>query len=123
MFETCPCGSGRGYLACCGRIHSGAPADSAAALMRARYAAFARGDVGFLMKSWAPETRPAMLDLDPAQTWTKLAIEAEEITGPDTATVRFTASWRRGARKGRLSETSRFRRDGATWVYVDGDLH
>ncbi|MEM9762568.1 MAG: YchJ family metal-binding protein [Pseudomonadota bacterium] len=121
MFETCPCGSGKGYLACCGRLHSGAPADSAEALMRARYTAYARGDAAYLTRSWAPETRPARIGIDPAQVWTGLEIASHEVTGPDTATVRFTARWKQNGRKGRLTETSRFRRDGAGWLYVDGD--
>ncbi|MEM9781092.1 MAG: YchJ family metal-binding protein [Pseudomonadota bacterium] len=121
MFETCPCGSGRGYLACCGRLHGGAPADSAETLMRARYTAFARGNVAFLLASWAPETRPPGLSIDPRQAWIGLKVEAHERTGPDTATVRFTARCRIASRTTRLRETSRFRHDGRSWLYVDGD--
>ncbi|MEM7499043.1 MAG: YchJ family metal-binding protein [Pseudomonadota bacterium] len=121
MFETCPCGTGKGYLACCGRLHGGAPAESAEALMRARYSAYARGDTAYLLRSWARETRPTTLTVDPARTWTGLTVEGQETTGPDAATVRFVARWRDGPRKGRLKETSRFRRDGAGWVYIDGN--
>ncbi|WP_226893379.1 SEC-C metal-binding domain-containing protein [Nisaea sediminum] len=35
MFEPCPCGSGKTYLGCCGRLHSGAPARDAGEPMRA----------------------------------------------------------------------------------------
>ncbi|MEO1276891.1 MAG: YchJ family metal-binding protein, partial [Pseudomonadota bacterium] len=59
--------------------------------------------------------------IDPAQVWTGLEIASHEVTGPDTATVSFTARWKQNGRKGRLTETSRFRRDGAGWLYVDGD--
>lgn len=120
MFEPCACGSGKTYLTCCGRLHSGAPAENAEALMRARYTAFARGNAAYLQKSWAAETRPLIMDLDPAQVWTGLTIHAHEATGPDTATVQFTATWQKGDRKGRVTETSRFRREGADWVYIDG---
>ena len=41
---ACPCGLGDDYDACCGRLHAGAPAPTAEALMRARYSAFAVGD-------------------------------------------------------------------------------
>lgn len=88
--------------------------------MRARYAAFARGNTAYLQKSWAAETRPLALTLDPAQVWTGLKIERHEATGPDTAIVRFTATWRMGPQTGRMTETSRFRREGAGWVYIDG---
>lgn len=120
MFEPCACGSGKSYVACCGRLHAGAPAGDAEELMRSRYSAFARGDRAYLLKSWAKETRPLDLTLDPAQIWTGLTIERHRVTGPDTATVRFTATWRKGTETGRLTETSRFRRDGPGWVYIDG---
>ncbi|MFC3225829.1 YchJ family protein [Marinibaculum pumilum] len=120
MFEPCDCGSGATYITCCGRLHAGAPAPDAEALMRSRYSAFRRADVAYLLKSWAAETRPASLSLDPAQEWTGLKIHRHRLTGPDTAIVKFTARWRSGQRTGGLTETSRFRRDGAGWVYVDG---
>jgi SEC-C motif-containing protein len=88
--------------------------------MRSRYTAFRRGDAAYLQRSWAPETRPPAVSLDPAQEWTGLKIHRHKVTGPDTATVRFTATWRTASRTGRLRETSRFRREGEGWVYVDG---
>ena len=122
MFAPCECGSGKGYLGCCGGLHSGVPAHNAEALMRSRYCAYVRGDAAYLLKSWAPETRPLVLNLDPAQEWTGLTIERHDIIGPDQEVVRFTATWRKGKTKGRLTETSRFRREGAGWVYIDGEM-
>lgn len=88
--------------------------------MRSRYCAFSRGNAAYLQKSWAAETRPLTLTLDPAQRWTGLTIRRHDVTGPDTARVRFTATWRKGTQTGRLTEISRFRREGLGWVYVDG---
>lgn len=122
LFESCECGSGKSYVGCCGRLHSGAPARDAEELMRSRYCAFSRGNAPYLYKSWAAETRPLTVTLDTAQAWTGLTIDRHEITGPDTARVRFTATWRKGTQTGRLTETSRFRREGAGWVYIDGML-
>lgn len=122
MFEPCDCGSGETYIGCCARLHSGTPARDAEELMRSRYTAYCRGNVTYLLKSWAPETRPVSLDLDVAQEWTGLTIDRYEPTGPETAIVRFTARWRKGTKKGRVIETSRFRRDGQGWVYVDGEF-
>ncbi|MBO6838698.1 MAG: hypothetical protein JJ878_14965 [Alphaproteobacteria bacterium] len=122
MFEPCDCGSGQTYIGCCGRLHSGTPARDAEELMRSRYAAYCRGNVAYLIKSWASETRPPSLSLDASQVWTGLTIHRHEMTGPDTATVRFTARWRQGKKAGRLTETSRFRREGPGWLYVDGDV-
>lgn len=122
MFEPCDCGSDTSYVACCGRLHAGAPAKSAEALMRSRYSAFRRGDTAYLLKSWAAESRPMSLSLDPAQEWTGLRIERHEVTGPDTAIVQFTATWQQRNKNGQLAETSRFRREGEGWVYIDGAL-
>lgn len=122
MFQPCECGSGKTYVGCCGRLHLGAPARDAEELMRSRYCAFSRGDAAYLRRSWAAETRPPSLTLDPTQTWTGLTILGHEATGPDAARVSFVATWRKGRRKGRLAETSRFRREGAGWVYLDGEL-
>ncbi len=120
MFESCECGSGKGYVGCCGLLHSGAPARTAEELMRSRYSAFSRGDATYLLKSWAEETRPVDVTFDKAQKWTGLEIEQHEMTGPDTAIVRFTATFRKGRKEGQLTEISRFRRDGLGWVYIDG---
>ena len=121
MFEVCPCGSGKNFLACCGSLHNGASATSAEALMRARYSAYARGDTAYLMRSWALETRPLTLSLNPNQVWTGLTIETYKMTGPNTAIVKFRANWRKGRRTGSMTETSRFRREMLDWVYVDGE--
>lgn len=88
--------------------------------MRARYSAFARDRVDFLLSSWAPETRPATLSLEPGQEWIGLTVERATQDGPDRATVRFTARYRHGGREGALRETSRFRKEGGRWFYIDG---
>lgn len=88
--------------------------------MRSRYTAFAQGNSAYLLKSWAAETRPLTLDLDPNREWTGLTIDLHDMTGPNTAVVRFVATWRKGDRTGKMTDTSRFRRDGRGWVYIDG---
>jgi hypothetical protein len=55
---ACPCGLGDDYASCCGRLHAGAPAPTAESLMRSRYSAFAVGDVGYLLRTWHPSSRP-----------------------------------------------------------------
>ena len=47
----CPCGSGRAYGACCGRFHGGEEPPDAEALMRSRFAAFARGEYEYLWRT------------------------------------------------------------------------
>ncbi|MFJ8947563.1 YchJ family protein [Streptomyces sp. NPDC102395] len=118
---VCPCGLPEAYEACCGRFHSGsAVAPTAEALMRSRYSAFVRGDAGYLMRTWHPRTRPAVLDLDPGTRWTGLEIlaTAEGSAFHSTGVVEFRASYRGGS----LRERSRFERVDGAWVYVDGEF-
>jgi SEC-C motif-containing protein len=119
--RTCPCGLPLPYDACCGRFHAGpAAAPTAEALMRSRYAAFVRGDAGYLLRTWHPDTRPGRLDLDPRMRWTGLEIlgRTDGSAFHSTGTVTFRASYRGGS----LLERSRFERVDGAWVYVDGEF-
>ncbi|MER5491947.1 YchJ family protein [Streptomyces sp. NPDC002490] len=119
----CPCGSGAGYAGCCGRLHRGeASAPTAEALMRSRYAAYAVGDAGHLLRTWDPATRPAVLDLDDGPRWTGLEIldTTEGSAFHQRGTVTFRASYAEAGRPGVLVERSTFRRVDGAWVYVDG---
>ena len=120
----CPCGSGTAYAACCGPLHDGAPAATAEALMRSRYAAYALGRTDHVFRTWHPRTRPDDLTLDPAVTWTGLEVLATEAGRPDDdrGVVEFRAHLRTAAGPQVLHETSRFERRGGRWVYVDGDV-
>ncbi|MEZ0064839.1 SEC-C motif-containing protein [Streptacidiphilus sp. MAP12-20] len=122
---TCPCGSPRPYADCCGPLHAGtAQAGTAEQLMRSRFAAFATHDEAYLLRSWAPETRPARVEFDPALRWERLEILGSTEGGPFHAegTVEFRAHYREGRTPGTLHENSRFRREAGAWVYVDGDI-
>jgi SEC-C motif-containing protein len=51
-FETCPCGTGADYAACCRPLHRGErEAEDASVLMRSRYAAFVRKEVSYLWRT------------------------------------------------------------------------
>ncbi|MFO7953858.1 YchJ family protein [Thioalkalivibrio sp.] len=122
---TCACGSGRDRRVCCGPYLDGtASALTAEMLMRSRYAAFVEGREEYLRATWAPETRPASLGLDPDQRWLGLAIRATEAGGPDDVEgwVEFVARSRLHGQGVRLHERSRFRREDGRWVYVDGEF-
>ncbi|GAB3695953.1 YchJ family protein [Saccharopolyspora tripterygii] len=122
--NLCPCGLGEPYDDCCGPLHAGErEAATAEQLMRSRYSAFAVGDADHLLRTWHPRTRPAELDLDPAQRWLRLEIVDRSGGGPfDTeGTVDFRAHYRHRGATSSLAEHSRFTREGKTWLYVDGD--
>ncbi|MFE6228367.1 YchJ family protein [Streptomyces sp. NPDC057854] len=122
----CPCGLDAAYGACCGRFHSGTQggAPTAELLMRSRYSAFAAGDAAYLLRTWAPETRPATLDLDPGMRWTGLEIldTTDGTAFHQAGTVTFRAHYTHGGTPGTLHERSRFTRHEGAWVYVDGDF-
>jgi SEC-C motif-containing protein len=90
--------------------------------MRVRFTAFALGDRNHLLASWHPDTRPAVLELDPSMRWYRLDIESSTAGSPFDVEgeVTFTAYYRRGAERGSLHERSRFARRDRRWVYVDG---
>ena len=121
---SCPCGSGRRYDDCCGRLHAGAIAPDAEALMRSRYCAYVREDAAYLLATWHPTTRPAQLTLGgaPPVRWLGLQVRRHIVTGPDSAIVEFVARFRLGNRAQRLHETSRFVREGGRWYYLDGEF-
>jgi SEC-C motif domain protein len=117
---ACPCGSGDEYDACCGRLHDGAPAPTAEALMRARYSAFAVGNLAYLLGTYHSSSRPGAFSLDPSIQWTRLAVLETEDGGlfESAGTVRFRAVYAREGKRGVMDETSRFVREDGRWTYV-----
>ncbi len=120
----CPCGSGEAFGRCCLAVHRGeGQATTAEQLMRARYSAYAVGDLDYVWRSWHPRTRPAALTLEGRLTWTGLQILDTVDGGPadQTGEVEFRAHYRDGARTGTLHERSRFAVRARRWLYVDGE--
>jgi SEC-C motif-containing protein len=122
--SACYCGSGRAYVACCGRLHSGAEnAASAEALMRSRYSAYVLGLEEYLLATWHTSTRPAVLNLvaDAASKWLGLEVRRHQVQDAGHATVEFVARYRVGGRGHRLHELSHFVREDGRWYYVAGE--
>jgi SEC-C motif domain protein len=117
--ERCPCGHPMPYADCCGPAHRGSSPSTAEALMRSRYSAFARGDAGYLHRSWHPDTRPAAVTVDPDTRW--IGLDVLESTGGglfDTdGVVEFRARYRDRRGPGEVHERSRFVRHDGSWVY------
>ncbi len=126
-FAGCPCGSGLRYGECCGPFLRGeSEAPTAEALMRSRYTAYVRRASTYLLRTWHPATRPAILDLVGDDTmWLGLDVVSADAGGPtdDAGVVTFEA-WHEGlgGLVETLSETSRFVRESGAWFYVDGDV-
>jgi SEC-C motif domain protein len=91
--------------------------------MRSRYSAFVLDRIDYLMDTWHPGTRPAVLDPNPpGLTWLGLDVKATALQDADHGTVEFVARSKLGGRAHRLHEISHFVREGGRWFYVDGDL-
>jgi SEC-C motif-containing protein len=126
----CPCGSGQELDDCCGAIIAGAPAPTAEALMRARYSAYALGQIDYLADTLAPEARG---DFDPIEAsstasdavWQGLEVRAVTDGGRDdqTGSVEFVARFRLRGEPRIHHELARFRREQGRWVCVDGDMN
>ena len=120
--KKCHCGADLAYGSHCATVHrTGAGLGSTAeSLMRARYSAYVlhRGD--FLLESWHPDTRPAVLDFDTGTQWLGLEIVRTEAGGALDATgmVEFRARFQRGGEYLELHEQSSFVRLDGRWVYV-----
>lgn len=122
--KRCPCGTGLSYGECCGKYHAGAVAPTAETLMRSRFTAFAVGDEEYLLRTWAPEDRPAELGLaDSGLRFYRLDILDVLGGGPldKTGMVEFEAFYK-GAATGSQRERSAFRRLDGKWVYSAGEV-
>lgn len=88
--------------------------------MRSRYSAFAVGDAAHLLRSWAPATRPARVELDRELRWTGLEVLATTGGGllEQQGTVAFRARAVRQGRREVVEEDSAFVRDAGRWVYL-----
>lgn len=85
--------------------------------MRSRYAAFALGEAGYLLRTWHPRTRPPELSLDAGLSW--LSLQIVDAAGEE---VEFIARYRGPTGRGFLRERSRFARHRGRWFYLDGGL-
>ena len=122
---SCPCGSGRDYAHCCGVFHRGERlAATAEALMRSRYAAYARGDSTYLMQTWHASTRPEQLALSDQPVWQRLEILdcVAGQPGDAEAVVEFVAHYQSEQGPGSLRERSRFLCEQGAWFYLDGQM-
>lgn len=126
----CPCDSGKEYTACCGPLISGErPAETAEAVMRSRYSAFATGEIGYLRESLHPDHREDH-DPDAARRWAedsdwiRLEVVSKDGGGADDneGTVEFIAHYRHDDVDLAHHEMAEFARHHGRWYYVDGRI-
>src|SRR5690554_1653696 len=126
----CPCGASASYGACCGRFHqNGVVAASPQELMRSRYAAYARGEVDYIVETTDPGS-PAWQE--PVKIWRDeirrfgrdsefLGVEILDASeGGDRGEVEFLAKLRAAGEDASFEERSKFVRREGRWLYQSG---
>ena len=132
MASRCPCGTGQGYDACCARLHRGLiDADTPDVLVRARFSAFALGEIGYLLRTLhADHEDRARREVDvlrelreAARRYRYMRLDVREVTPEDdegTARVLFFAHVFDAGRDVGFAELSDFRREDRGFRYVGG---
>ena len=127
----CPCGSGKSLNECCQPIiNNELKAETAEALIRARYTAHTLGDMDFILATHHPSTR-ADIDEVATRRWasesTWLSLEIINIDGGEatdnTARIEFMARYRDAARR-RLTHHERgvFEKYHGQWYFRDAEM-
>jgi len=131
MSRLCPCHSGIVFEKCCAPFLSGARLpETAAALMRSRFAAYSESRVDYIVQTTA-EGKRHELDVEELKRQCKnirylgLKIIKTELggKGDETGTVLFHASLQIGKSRRLHRELSTFVKEGGRWVYVDGETN
>ncbi len=129
--SECPCGSARAFSECCQNIIKGdSRADTAEALIRARYTAHTTGDMDFILATHHPSTRS---DIDEAATrrWasesTWLGLEILNVDGgsaeDSSARIEFMARYRDAARRRHTHhERGVFEKYHGQWYFRDAEV-
>jgi SEC-C motif-containing protein len=123
----CPCGSSRPYKECCRPFHRGErEAPDPESLVRARFSAFATGEVPYIVKTLhgdhADRARPeAELVRDLRETCRVLRYMRLDILERGPGRVRFRVKVFHKGQDVSFEELSEFAHDGVGWRYLRGD--
>lgn len=126
--QSCPCGSKRELVQCCGRFHCGeALPQTAEELMRSRYSAYVLQRIAYLRETLWPRYRPGFDEAAAARwasesNWIGLSILATEKgqAGDTNGTVLFIARYLAEGELREHRELSLFRKKSGRWYYVEG---
>ena len=128
--SACPCGRDLDYSKCCGPIiKKEALAKTSEDLMRARYSAFAKGEVDFIIHSNHTSSRDE-LSRDEIKNWSEnsiwLGLEIVSTEGGGESDkkgmVEFIANYQVENQKLKHHERSSFERSDGEWFFVDGEI-
>ncbi|MBL0714592.1 MAG: YchJ family protein [Desulfosarcina sp.] len=127
--DLCPCGSEREYSECCQPlVEGGQTAETAEALMRARYSAYVTTAVDFIIDTTHTSQRSnytteGIRKWSRSSEWKGLTIVRTERGGPEDkdGTVEFVARYIEKGRSVNHHEIAQFRREESRWVFYDGE--
>jgi SEC-C motif-containing protein len=126
--ELCPCGSGDVYAGCCEPLIRGErDAETAEALMRSRYSAYAKVEIDYLYQTTHLSQRSKFNHEESAAwskkaQWISLEVLRTEKGGPDedAGIVEFVARYREKERLVNHHEIAEFVREEGGWRFKDG---
>lgn len=127
----CPCGSGKLYSECCEPIiRDSTKAETAEHLMRARYSAYVKQEIDFLLDSCekgekiAEPDRKSTEDWSKNSTWHGLKILRTEKGGANDSegVVEFEAIYTQKGRRDTHHETANFKKINGSWLYSTGRI-
>jgi len=125
--RCCPCGSSVEPARCCdpylaGYIEAGSPS----ILARARYTAYSRHDVDFLLRTYDPDRqalvdRPTTLEWARRSHWLGFELRTQSVHDEfDAGWVEFVAWYQLDGHSFRHHEIAEFKRCDAQWFYCGG---
>lgn len=127
----CPCGTGKPYTHCCQPFHDGEKyPETALALMRSRYSAYAKKKVDYIMATTHPKNHSFTID---KEVWEKqlldfcnhtqfAKLEIVEDQEGEAAFVTFIARLYQEGRDVSFKEKSRFEKINGKWLYLSGTI-
>lgn len=124
--DACLCGSGKVYADCCQAYHTNQKIpETAEALMRSRYTAYALHNADYLRATWDVKKCPENIDFSrETLTWLRLEVIETKKGGAkdDKGLVTFKAYYEQDGAEYCLHEVSRFIKQNGRWFYLDGAI-
>lgn len=127
--EPCPCGSNKNYFTCCGAfIENAELPPTPEALMRSRYTAYTKANIGYIIKTMKGKAAKHF-DATKSLQWAKKSkwlgltiIEAPlpNKDNPKKGLVEFIAKYELNGKQQSIHEFSEFHRQKGIWYYVNG---
>jgi len=122
MNKACYCGAPKTFSDCCEPIILQQQlATSAEQLMRSRFSAFYTKHEAWLKQSWNESSRPKTIQFDDELKWLDLRIINAAVIDETNSTVEFEARYFKVGKVQAIHENSHFIKQGAHWLYTDGD--